>query len=107
MKVLKTKKVVRQALTDYPVSRDSDFMLIAHIWWGELPDHLRQSPVIRELFVRLSAGGFSNPESIRRSRQLIQAKDSSLRGKAYSNRVDKAEKSVRQEVIQDKFNLDM
>ena len=105
MRITGKKEIVKKALTDNPKTRDSDFILIATIWWDELPQESKQNKAVRDLFVRLSQGNFSNPESIRRARQLIQAKEESLRGENYKHRVDLEEKSVRREIIQDKFNL--
>jgi len=105
MKITGKKEIVKAALTSNPKTRDSDFMLIAFIWWQELPEEAKKSKSVRAFFVRLSQGDFSNPESIRRARQLIQAQEESLRGETYKHRVDSEEKSVRQEIIQDKFNL--
>ena len=105
MKVTGKKEIVKKALTDNPKTRDSDFILIATIWWDELPQDAKQNKAVRDLFVRLSQGNFSNPESIRRARQLIQAQEASLRGKTYKHRVDTEEKAVRREIIQDKLNI--
>ena len=105
MKITGKKEIVKSALTRFPKTRDSDYMLIAFIWWQELPEEAKQNEAVKAFFVRLSKGDFSNPESIRRARQLIQAQEESLRGKTYKHRVDLEEKSVRREIIQDKFNL--
>ena len=73
-------------------------MLIAFIWWQELPEEAKESKAVRALFVRLSQGDFSNPESIRRARQLIQAQDETLRGKSYKYKITEEEKLVRDEI---------
>ena len=105
MKITQNKNSVRKALTEHPKTRDSYYMLIAHIWWDELPDKFKSNQTAKDIFNKLANGGFSHPESLMRSRRLIQEKEESLRGKTYKHRVEKEEKSVRREVIQDKFNL--
>lgn len=101
MRITGKKEIVKAALTKFPTTRDSDFMLIATIWWQELPEEAKQNKAVKAFFVRLSNGDFSNPESIRRARQLIQAQDETLRGESYKYKVNKEEKLVRDEIMND------
>lgn len=105
MKITQNKNSVRKALIKYPKTRDSYYMLIAHIWWDELADDLKKSEAAKKIFNKIANGNFSHPESLMRCRRLLQEKEESLRGETYKHRVDSEEKSVRTEIIQEKFSL--
>jgi hypothetical protein len=105
MKITQKKEVVRNTLTNDARTRDSDFMLIASIWWEELTESQKQNKGVRDFFVRLSQGKFSNPESIRRARQLIQKDDENLRGSSYKYKCEVEEKAVRHELSPMNLNL--
>jgi len=72
--------------------RDSDDKLIAHIWHKEASEHGIKLGEITGLdllrFIR--DGNFTNPESIRRSRQKVQEEIPATRGTKYSQRHKKA-----------------
>lgn len=89
------KEKVIHLLTTVPHLRDSDNKLIATIWNEEIGknDHkLNKSNEITafDFLKAFAEGQHSNPESIRRSRQLIQEQNIHLRGKSYTARKESA-----------------
>ena len=88
----KLKEVVRQLLIEKPETRDNDNLLISLIWIRE------GAPLDTNTFlIKLSQGGFTSAESIRRSRQKLQEAEESLRGETYHERQRKGEE-VRQTI---------
>lgn len=72
---------VYSILTDYPLTRDDDKLLLIEIWSKE-----SQAKDIAGLFNELLEGTLSHFESIRRMRQKIQEKHPSLRGEKWEIR---------------------
>ena len=73
---------VERVLLDYPESRDNDNKLISTLWGFEsTPDCS-----IESFLSDFSKGYYSSPETIRRTRQLIQANNPNLRGENYGKR---------------------
>jgi hypothetical protein len=77
------KVTVQFLITKYPHLRDSDSKLIATVWHNQIKN--KTMPVME--FLNLIADGkLVNPESIRRSRQLLQKNNPELRGTVYNNK---------------------
>lgn len=72
---------VRDLLIYHPKTRDDDMHLLALIWnrEGVYEDTLH-------FFTKLSAGKLPNPETVRRTRQLLQQENPDLRGEKYRSR---------------------
>jgi hypothetical protein len=97
---------VAQFLTDFPALRDNDARLVANIW---LEDAVQYNPELdiskAKYFLSMVAKGvLSNTESIRRSRQLLQAKNPELRGLTYQERKNHSV-NVKAEVLEIKNEI--
>lgn len=79
--LLSTVKLILETLKE---SRDCDAKLISYVWAYEVEDILTISA--QDLLMKLANSLISNPESIRRRRQLLQAKYPELRGARYKER---------------------
>jgi hypothetical protein len=86
---------IKRGLEKVPELRDSDQMLMAHIWSAECRKHQVNS--LPEFFVRLSSGKMTNYESVGRARRKVQEDHPELRGKNYKDRQDNQE-SVKSEL---------
>ena len=79
-KIRSISSVVREILTEYPETRNSDRLLILKVWAAQNP-YLRNKT---HSFVEFSKGFIGNEyadtESIRRSRQKIQQESPELKG---------------------------
>lgn len=84
MLITKNLKKVKQHLLNHPILRDSDFKLIAFVWADEIDDLSKMSATT--LLELLGNGKLTNPESIRRVRQKLQAENPDLRGDIYWGR---------------------
>lgn len=90
---LNIRKKVFELLATDERTRDSDMLLIARVWDTESSEKGFRNPTHILLLHELSFGNtYSNPESIRRCRQLIQKQNPELRGKNYELRHKKAQK---------------
>lgn len=101
VKVNSIKSAVREVLENYPESRDNDRYLMMTIWAYE--SDLTQGKRFRDTnfedFVRgFVDGKYSDPESIRRSRQRIQEQHPHLRGEYYKHRQVELEPEMRKEM---------
>lgn len=79
--IKETKEIVLFYLETYPETRDSDLLLISLIWQSQ-----NETLYTSEFFKAFKDGRFTNPESIRRSRQKWQEERPDLRGKNYKER---------------------
>ena len=80
-------EIVRQVLTDKPVSRDDDFKLIGYVYKAINPDVLdKPFRTVMWYHGELDLPSF---ETIRRTRQKLQAENPDLRGEAYVKRINK------------------
>jgi hypothetical protein len=96
---LPTSDRVKKYLVAYPHLRDDDNKLIAKIWKDEAKVHGMGAVNYTANFLALVHDGkLTNTETIRRARQMIQAKYPNLRGNAYQKRHEKKE-DVSEEVL--------
>jgi hypothetical protein len=72
---------VYSILTDRPLARDDDKILLVEIWCKET-----KARDVLEFFNELISGSLSHFESIRRMRQKIQEKHPALRGEKWDAR---------------------
>lgn len=72
---------VFSVLTEIPMTRDDDRLLLVELWSKE-----SSAKDIAGLFNELLGGEISHPESVSRIRRKIQEKHESLRGKKYDSR---------------------
>ena len=101
-KIRSIKDIVYWMLCDFPETRDNDRLLLLKIW-------AHQNPLLRTdkfSFVdfgnEFAAGGYADPESIRRTRQKVQDAFINLRGKSYKER-KKREGEMRRSINKIKF----
>jgi hypothetical protein len=83
-KIHDIKKVVHDLLVEFPECRDNDNLLACKVWgvqYSELKE--LKFNTFAYFFIR---GRFADYESIRRSRQLIQSNNPSLRGNTHYSR---------------------
>ena len=93
-----THETVEEMLKTYPETQDSDTYLTALIWFKELmkmgwsrEDAVRFCKVLKD-------GKLSHPQSIRRTRQIIQKNEPDLRGKTYNKRQKNSNK-IKREIV--------
>jgi len=72
---------VKNILIRNPETRDDDMLLLSLIWNQE-----KVFSDAMDLLASIGAGQLPNPESVRRSRQLLQQENPSLRGDKYKKR---------------------
>jgi hypothetical protein len=84
------QKIASILMLNHPKSMDDDNLLQALVWKGEMAGN----PNITAMdFLRLySAGSFTSPETIRRTRQRLQEEYPHLRGNKYKVRHEHQEK---------------
>lgn len=78
---------VKEMLTKYPKTRDSDSLLLAGIWTQQMggPDKTKDMSA-RDFMIKLSEGKLANPVSVWRARQKIQEHNAEMRGETYKKR---------------------
>jgi hypothetical protein len=98
VEIKNNKDKVRWFLENRPETRDSDDLLIAHFWRNEVKKiiDITVAPA-SELLNLISEGKLTSSESIRRSRQRVQEKEPSLRGKNYKGK-QKHQEKVKEEL---------
>lgn len=89
---------VREILEQYPLTRDSDEKLTAHIWTMQIPSSIMFGSVM-DFLISYSNGKYTSAESIRRSRQKLQEEYPHLRGKNWILRQEKLKNAVKQDVL--------
>lgn len=77
-------KVLKQ-LNEDARTRDNDNLLIAKIWYNEIPTDAKNYSSF-DFLKSFSEGNFTSAESIRRCRQKLQEDFPGLRGKTYTKR---------------------
>jgi len=93
------KSIVSLILEIDELSRDNDNYLIKKIWLHQHPEIKNLSGIdILTLFVEHK---LASPESIRRTRQLLQQHNEKFRGKLYNNRKREEETKVRNYIIEE------
>jgi hypothetical protein len=85
------KERVKALLTEKPELRDSDRKLMAFIWSKESGADDNSNLTAREFLSQLWNEKLTKSEAIRRSRQILQAEEPSLRGNNYQGRKDEEE----------------
>lgn len=80
------KDKVEQILKKVPPTRDSDAILIAFYWRQELGTEKVSTMSADDFLNHYATGKMAKAEAIRRTRQLIQQENESLRGKTYKGR---------------------
>jgi len=89
---------VKRIMETQPDTRDSNNLLTIAVWKEDLAKIESESPVdILELF---ADGRITNPNSIRRYRQMIERDHPHLRGEEYKKRHTTEEERVREAVKQ-------
>lgn len=92
-KIRNIKETVKQILIKHPETRDNDRLLMLKVWC-EQNRHLRSRTAFFYAWAtEFVYGNYADPESIRRSRQMIQERTPHLRGSGYHKR-----KQLQQEV---------
>ena len=85
--------VIEYLLSHYPEFRDSDNKLIAQVWFLQLMD---KNMTAVDFLKHIGYNDLVNPESIRRSRQLLQQRNVLLRGKNWESRHEDSEEFKQQ-----------
>lgn len=83
---LTNQDIIEGILNASSKSKNNDLSLIANIWWHELKQKGMQKISVQEFLAMFADGQFSNPESIRRSRQKLQEEKPEYRGEKYRER---------------------
>lgn len=85
MRLKNVETIVRNTLTDIPETRDSDDLLyynIIKLWQEGLGEEFN----VYEIFCNRREWGIPNFESVRRTRQKLQANNENLRGTLWARR---------------------
>ena len=94
-----TIEKVEYYLQKYPETRDNDNILLAKIWWDEVPTGSN----IYHFFERLIDSELTNFESIRRCRQKLQEENPELRGAKYKKRTETSAPKVSDAIVKGTF----
>ena len=78
------KTIVERVLKEHPETRDDDHKLFVWVCYYEKPELLEET--FSRVFWNHSENGLPSFETIRRTRQKLQEKKTSLRGKKYEAR---------------------
>jgi hypothetical protein len=97
-KIDNIKKTVLKILMEEPETRDNDRLLILKVWAIQNPLLRTHSMTFREFSIHFIAGRYTDTESIRRLRQLIQMRHPELRGKFYKERKKDLNKEMRDNI---------
>lgn len=87
------KKKVKQMLLEFPETRDNDNLLIMKVWLDQQPSMRKKEFMFKTFAIAFVNGAFCNPESIRRSRALLQNKYPELRGESWYKRQNLGEQT--------------
>jgi len=85
-KIRNIKSTVQQVLTAEPQTRDNDRLLMFKIWAIQNPELKIDSYSLWHFAQDFIRGRYADPESIRRNRQILQARHVSLQGPTYGHR---------------------
>jgi hypothetical protein len=94
-------ELIRTLLEMDETCKDDDMELIAKVWASETSDSFYITGL--DFLLRVMSSEVSSPESIRRRRQLLQAKYPELRGTKYEERRVYSKK-YREHVIKGEIN---
>ena len=98
-KIKNKKFVVKDILTRYPKARDSDSLLLAHVWVYQCGGKVYAEEITMWDFVMDFIGKrFAEVEPITRCRRKLQEKHPELRGELYEKR-HKMKESVKKEIL--------
>jgi hypothetical protein len=84
--IKKVKQTVKELLINEPKLRDNDRLLIMRVWLDQAPYLRKNSSDFSDFAYGFVEGKFASPESIRRSRALLQKEHPSLRGEIWHKR---------------------
>ena len=86
-KIRNIKATVQEVLTLEPQTRDNDRLLMFKVWAIQNPE-LKTNEIypLWEFSGDFIHGRYADPESIRRNRQILQARHVSLQGPTYGHR---------------------
>jgi hypothetical protein len=109
-KLREAERIVTELLTEYPITRDDDRLLVWLFWRKQFE---RIDNYSLEMFRSAFLGGMlSPPETITRARRKVQEKRPELRGIASNSRADLAEiysryygsnKAIQQDLFSGRF----
>ena len=85
-KIRNIKATVQQVLTLEPKTRDNDRLLMFKIWAIQNPRLKIGNILLWEFADDFIKGRYADPESIRRNRQILQARHVRLQGPTYGHR---------------------
>lgn len=91
-KVDNLKNTVKQILTENPDTRDNDFLLMLKVWANQEPKLRMKGYFWLDWAIPFRDGHYTDPESIRRTRQKLQEEFEYLRGINYRVRQIHAKK---------------
>lgn len=86
------KDTVHEILHSVPDTRDNDFLLILRVWVTQNPE--LKNAAFYDFAKEFKDGNYAHFESIRRVRQILQADNTSLRGKNYYKRKKSGEQTT-------------
>ena len=86
-KIKNVKNLVKDILIEHPRTRDNDKLLIFKVWGVQNPA-INSNEYLLYSFAKefITGNTYTDPETIRRTRQKLQEKHSNLRGRSYGNR---------------------
>ena len=85
-KIKNIKTTVMQVLTAEPQTRDNDRLLMFKVWAIQNKDLRLNDYSLCRFAQDFIAGRYADPESIRRNRQILQARHMKLKGRSYGHR---------------------
>ena len=85
-KIRNIKSTVQQVLTTEPQTRDNDRLLMFKVWAIQNPELKIDSYSLWRFAQDFIQGRYADPESIRRNRQILQARHVRLQGRSYGHR---------------------
>ena len=97
-KIISIKETVKAILINFPDTRDNDRLLMLKVWSTENNLLRDKNYPFYDFALGFIKKDYSDPESIRRSRQKIQEIYHELRGKTWSIRQNEKEDEMRREI---------
>ena len=79
------QKTILRALIQEPASRDSDRLLMVEVWSRQAKE---KDLKLADFLIDFLKGEYTNPETIRRTRQKLQQDIPNVRGESYRGRID-------------------
>jgi len=96
-KIQSIKQLVKDILIQHPDTRDNDRLLMLKVWSYQNSYLRNRTFTFYSFALDFIDGIYADPESIRRSRQMIQEKIPHLRGSGYQQRKE-LKKTVQSEI---------